>query len=57
MTPAQLRRLRKHKGWSQDDLAEVLGVHPMTVSKWERGEQPMDKRTQIAIRCLAEHDG
>lgn len=55
MTALQLQRLRKRLGWSQHWLAEALGVHPMTVSKWERGVQPIDRVTEIAIRCLTEH--
>ncbi len=55
MTPLALQRLRKRLGWSQEWLAEALGVFPTTVSKWECGVQPIDKRTEIAIRCLAEH--
>lgn len=55
MTPRQFVRLRERLGWSQADLAEALGVHPMTVSKWERGAQPIPEMAAIAIRCLAEH--
>jgi transcriptional regulator with XRE-family HTH domain len=37
MTPAELNRLRVDLGLSQVQLAQLLGVHPLTVSKWERG--------------------
>lgn len=30
-------RLRRKLGLSQKELAELVGAHPMTVSKWERG--------------------
>ena len=33
----RLRVLRKRLGLTQGRLAELLGVHAMTVSKWERG--------------------
>ena len=33
-----LRALRKGKGWTQEDMAEVIGVSPQSVSKWERGD-------------------
>lgn len=29
-------RARRLLGWTQDQLAQVLGVHSLTVSKWER---------------------
>lgn len=29
--------LRQRLGFSQVQLAQLLGVHPLTVSKWERG--------------------
>ena len=34
----RLRRLRQKKGWSQVELAEKLGVHRMTLSRWEAGK-------------------
>lgn len=40
----RLRRLRRKKGWSQVDLAEKLGVHRMTLSRWEagKGDPPLE---------------
>ena len=35
-------------GWRQSDLAEVIGVHRVTVSQWERG----DKRVPKPMRLL-----
>jgi transcriptional regulator with XRE-family HTH domain len=35
---AMLYRLRDARGWSQQDVAERLGVSINTVSRWERGE-------------------
>jgi len=37
MTPAEIQPLREKLGLSQVQLAQLLGVHPLTVSKWERG--------------------
>ena len=33
----RLKKLRKQAGITQQELAEILNVHPQTVSKWERG--------------------
>ncbi|WP_139693225.1 helix-turn-helix domain-containing protein [Sporolactobacillus terrae] len=34
----KMKKLRKEKGWSQDDLAEKLFVSRQSVSKWEIGQ-------------------
>jgi DNA-binding transcriptional regulator YiaG len=37
MTAAAVRRIRQQLGMTQAEFAERLGVHTMTVSRWERG--------------------
>lgn len=37
MTPEEIRTVRSRLDLSQVQLAKLLGVHPVTVSKWERG--------------------
>ena len=34
-TPKRIKALRERKGWTQVDLAAVLGVAPTTVARWE----------------------
>jgi DNA-binding transcriptional regulator YiaG len=53
MTPTQLRRLRKDLGFTQAKLAEFLGVHAVTVRKWEAGLQGMNTATSRLLRLLA----
>lgn len=37
---ARLKQIRKEKGLSQEDLAELLDVSRQAVSKWEQGVSP-----------------
>jgi transcriptional regulator with XRE-family HTH domain len=53
MTAEQLKRARKALGLEQVELAKRLGVHPMTVSKWERGITPIPKATGELVRLWA----
>jgi transposase len=53
------RRLAVQKvndGWSQADVADFLGVHPVSVNKWVRafraaGDGCPARRTAAASRC------
>lgn len=40
-----LRILRKNKGITQKELAEIFGVKHTTVSAWEKGSNPIDVAT------------
>lgn len=37
MNASEIRRIRKGLGLTQTELAQLLGVHSITVSKWELG--------------------
>ena len=37
MEPEDLKAWRNKHGFSQSQLARVLGTHVMTISQWERG--------------------
>lgn len=37
MENEQIKALRESLGLNQAEFAKLMGVHPMTVSKWERG--------------------
>lgn len=52
MTPADLQAWRAHNDISQDALAKALGVHPMTISKWERGTTKIPPLLQWALYGL-----
>ena len=44
--------LRKKNGWSQEELAEQLGVSRQSVSKWESGMSVPDLNKIIAMSEL-----
>lgn len=37
MKPSDILLIRERLGLTQIELAQLVGVHPLTVSKWERG--------------------
>ena len=37
MTSEEVKKIRGNLKMTQQHLAQILGVHPITVSKWERG--------------------
>lgn len=48
----KLAELRKRNGYSQEALAEKMGVSRQAVSKWERGESTPDTDTLIELARL-----
>lgn len=38
MEPGQIKSIRKALGLTQEGFAKRIGVHKITVSRWERGE-------------------
>ena len=53
MTPAEFAAARHALGLSQPQLAEELDIHPMTVSKYERGALAVPRVAELAMRSLA----
>lgn len=52
MTGAELRFLRTEMGLTQEQLAEILKVKPLSVSRWERSD-PITDASEMLIRLLA----
>jgi len=53
MDRKEVRRLRHRLGLTQLALAERIGVHPFTVSRWERGVVNVPEPTAQLLRLLA----
>lgn len=53
LTPKEIRFLRTELGLSQAQLAELVGRDGQTVGRWERGETPVDRASEIVIRRKA----
>ena len=48
----KITQLRKRNGWSQEDLAEQLGVSRQSVSKWESAQSTPDLNRILALSNL-----
>jgi transcriptional regulator with XRE-family HTH domain len=54
MTSVEFSLIRKTLGLTQQQLAQNLGVEPNTVARWERGERPILKTTELAMNYLTD---
>jgi DNA-binding transcriptional regulator YiaG len=55
MTPDEVRRIRKRLGLTQSKFATLVGVHLVTIKKWETGAMGMRNTTEALIRLLSTH--
>jgi len=53
----EVRRLRRHLGLSQDELAEELGMRQQTVSEWETGRYRPRGASLRLLGMIAERAG
>jgi transcriptional regulator with XRE-family HTH domain len=49
----ELRFLRTEMGMTQAALAQVVHREPLTISRWERGEDAIDSNAETLIRVCA----
>lgn len=47
-----IRDIRTSLGLTQAELATRLGIHQTSVSRMEKGEWPLDARTELALAAL-----
>ena len=52
MTAKQIRRLRARAGLTQKALGELLGVHQVTVARWETGERHIPEPSARLMRII-----
>jgi putative zinc finger/helix-turn-helix YgiT family protein len=50
---SEIRFLRSYLGLSAGDFAEVMGVEPETVSRWENDRRPMGAPAERVLRLIA----
>ncbi|MEJ2117980.1 MAG: helix-turn-helix domain-containing protein [Alphaproteobacteria bacterium] len=53
MSGRELRFLRTELGLTQAQLAELVRREPLSISRWERGECPLDSNAEALIRIYA----
>jgi transcriptional regulator with XRE-family HTH domain len=52
MAPKDLKKWREKNGYSQSQLARVLGVATQTISRWERGTRVIPPFLHLALNSL-----
>ena len=53
LAAAEIKFLRKYLGLAGNDFAQLIGVAPETVSRWEQGRTPMGPTADRFLRWLA----
>jgi transcriptional regulator with XRE-family HTH domain len=52
-----IREIRRGLKLSQAELAGKLGLHQATISRFETGDLPVDRRTELALVALKDAAG
>lgn len=52
MEGEKLKERRDALGLTQAQLAEILGVKPNTVARWERGLLPVPRTVELAMETV-----
>lgn len=51
-TAAQRREIRKKAGVTLPRMAEVIGVAPLTIHRWEQGRRPRADQVEAYVELL-----
>jgi transcriptional regulator with XRE-family HTH domain len=57
VTKYALKAWRNNNGYSQSQLAKVLGVSTITVSRWERGDGKVPPFLHLVLKYLKKRGG
>ena len=52
-----MKALREFADWSQQELADQLGMRQQTVSEWETGKYTPRRSTGVLLEFIAERVG
>jgi DNA-binding XRE family transcriptional regulator len=52
MKPTELKEVRAHMGFTQEQLAITLGVHRLSVIRWEGGTHRIPPMLTLALKQL-----
>jgi transcriptional regulator with XRE-family HTH domain len=57
MTAKELKAWRESKGFSQKELASILGVTIVCISRWENKARKIPSFLNLALECLDKKGG
>jgi transcriptional regulator with XRE-family HTH domain len=57
MKPDELKAWRVVNGYKQSELADLLGVALMTVSRWETGTREIPSFLHLALKAIPKKGG
>jgi DNA-binding transcriptional regulator YiaG len=57
MKPQELRKWREENGYTQDELAGILGVAMFSVSRWETGTRAIPSFLHLALKAIPKKGG
>jgi DNA-binding transcriptional regulator YiaG len=55
MRPDQVKQIRRKLGLTGSKFAALLGVHPVTLRRWEAGLRPVSPMAEKLMWLLARH--